>query len=363
MRFMVHGRWLLIGASLGLALGTRPVLATEAGLRASALSWVRDASAEGCPGSVAMARAVEARLGRAVFVSGARAELSIEAHVQRTVTAWRVVIDTSDAQGKIVGHREIESQSESCTEAADASVLAIALMIDPDALAAPVPAPVPAPALTPAPTSTPAPASTPPPAPTLPRATEPLPAKRPAPPPGPFRGAFALSVPFVVGLLPGVAPGITARFLAVPPGSWLGVELEGSYFFPESTQARTEAGSGARTEAGSDFSLFSAGASLCAVPRARPGLTLDGCAGGVVGMLRSHAYGFDDLHDGSSLLVNLVGSGQLTFPLWGPLRALTRVDLHVPLQRDRFEANKRAIEVFRVSSLAAALEIGAAIEF
>jgi hypothetical protein len=82
-------------------------------------------------------------------------------------------------------------------------------------------------------------------------------------------------------------------------------------------------------------------------------------------MLRSRPYGFDDLRDGNSLLVNLVGSGQLTLPLWGRFRALTRVDLLVPLRRDRFEVRRgtETLEVFRASSLAAAVEIGAAVEF
>lgn len=82
-------------------------------------------------------------------------------------------------------------------------------------------------------------------------------------------------------------------------------------------------------------------------------------------MLRSHPYGFDEVRDGSSLLVNLVGAGQVSLPLWSPLRALTRVDLLVPLRRDRFEAYREAgtIEVFRASSLAAVLEIGASVEF
>jgi hypothetical protein len=109
----------------------------EGGPRRSSLSWVRLPGAEGCVASAALARAVEAQLGRSVFVSAARAELAVEGRVARADGAYRAVLQVTNADGAILGERTLESRADGCGELGEMATVAVALMIDP--LTAPAP--------------------------------------------------------------------------------------------------------------------------------------------------------------------------------------------------------------------------------
>ena len=74
-------------------------------------------------------------------MSPAHADLSIEGRAERVGTGLRAVLVLRDGSGAQLGVRELESDATDCTELRENAALAIALMIDPDAVLRPPPAP------------------------------------------------------------------------------------------------------------------------------------------------------------------------------------------------------------------------------
>jgi hypothetical protein len=128
--------WLLSGA---FCVGIQDARAEEPPPgKTSSLSWARLAGAETCTGTIEIAKQVEALLQRAAIVSAATAELSIEGRVERTADGrFRATIVVAKTTGEIVGSRELETHGETCSELDEPASLAIALLIDPDALSRP----------------------------------------------------------------------------------------------------------------------------------------------------------------------------------------------------------------------------------
>jgi hypothetical protein len=120
-------------------LAATPVLAAEPSAPAAAtpptyaLSWVRGEGAEECPPARALVAEVERRLGRAVF--DAAAERSFEVEVMRFGKTYRSDVYVRDAGGKTLGHRSLQSDEPGCTALLNATALAVALVIDPEAAA------------------------------------------------------------------------------------------------------------------------------------------------------------------------------------------------------------------------------------
>lgn len=101
------------------------------------LAWVRGEGAEGCASQQTIADGVTARLGEgAISTSAAR---SIEAVVAKASAGFRVVLYVRNADGSLAGSRELTSETDGCGSIEAASVLAIALAIDPDAATRPPP--------------------------------------------------------------------------------------------------------------------------------------------------------------------------------------------------------------------------------
>jgi hypothetical protein len=174
------------------------------------LSWVRGEGAESCPNGRVLGAEVERRLGRKVF--DAAAERSFEVEVSRVGDKFHSDVYVRDETGRAVGHRSLQNDEPGCAGLVGATALAIALVIDPEALARePAPANVAAfeaPAPPPPPVPAPTPPVTPPPAP----ATEAEPARALAPlaPPSPVTIAWRAQV--AGGLVPRVAPGFELSF-------------------------------------------------------------------------------------------------------------------------------------------------------
>lgn len=134
-------RWARALTCAALALGVSDsVIAQDAddAPRSSALAWVRLPGAEACPSAQEVARAVEARLGRAVFVAAGDAELTIEGRAEASADAagFRAVVRITDATGAVLGERTLEQPGDDCAALLAPLALAIALTIDPDAAAA-----------------------------------------------------------------------------------------------------------------------------------------------------------------------------------------------------------------------------------
>ncbi|WP_438014872.1 hypothetical protein WMF18_28790 [Sorangium sp. So ce315] len=356
-------RLALVAAALAAALlaGARPARASP-GEQTASLSWVRLAGAEACVGARALAQAVEARLGRAALVSAARAELTVEGRVEPGGSGgWRAVLAVADADGAVLGTREIATASPRCRAIDDELALAIALMIDPSAKlspgappAAPAPAPAPAPSPAPLPAPPAAPAPPPAPAPQVIVQRVLIPVSPPAPLP-PWRVEIGAGLLFGLGLLPspGVAAALRARL--TPPRFW-SFEVGGAVWLPD------EATTGA---ASTRFTWGEGFVSACPVSLGSE-TRLAACAGVRLGALRAGGLGFRVDRSDERLTAGGTLDARLTRRLVGPLTAGGGLGLIVPFVRDTFyyvDAQGQDREVFQMAPLAGTADVLLGVEF
>jgi hypothetical protein len=112
------------------------------------LRW--SAPEPGCIQAAPLARAVEARLGRAAF--GSEPEFLIDGVLERgRPSGWKAVLTLVDGEGTVLGSREVSTPEEACTAIEPRLVLVLALMIDPAALSGAAPEASPEPELPQAP--------------------------------------------------------------------------------------------------------------------------------------------------------------------------------------------------------------------
>ncbi|WP_044986457.1 hypothetical protein [Sorangium cellulosum] len=335
-----------------LVASARPARASS-GEQTASLSWVRLAGAEACVAARALAQAVEARLGRAALVSAARADLTIEGRVEPGASGgWRAVIAVADADGALLGTREIATASPRCGAIDGELALAIALMIDPSASLSPGAPPPPA-------VPAPPPAQPPAPAPSQPqvivqRILIPVPPPAP-PPPAPWRVEIGAGPLFGLGLLPspGVAAALRARL--TPPGSW-SFEVGGAVWFPN------EATTGASS---TRFSWGEGFVSACPVSLGSA-TRLSACAGARLGALRVGGLGFGVDRADERLTAGGALDVRLTRRLVGPLTAGGGLGLIVPLVRDTFfyvDAQGRDREIFQMAPLAGTADVLLGVDF
>lgn len=330
------------------------------GKRTSALSWLRLEGADACVSTQDLARAVEERLARKVFVPPSEADLSIEAHVRFAQGRYRSVVTVRDAKGVQLGRRELDDSR--CENLTDPLSLVIALMIDPDAAAAkPLPTPEPDPEKTPPPAA-PAPASastsakTPPPLP-------PPPELRPDPPSDtvPLRAAVHLSSGFSLGRLPGAGPMVKLSGWLKPlhaPGVAAGITYGPGNAEPVSGGAEGKVG------------LLTGFASICPIgagfwtPEKR-GYVL-ACLGMELGALRAEGVGFARNSDATRFMIDVQLSLEWSIRLVGPLAFHFAPTVFAPLIRD--DINYRASDgtsrlLFRMSRVGASFEGGLGLRF
>lgn len=149
--------WICATASIACALFAASASAEPEPVR---LAWVRGPGAEACASQLAVVQQITARLGRSPFA--ADAPRSIDAYLTAAEGGFRAEIFVRDRTGKLVGSRELTSLSADCAAIESATVLALALAIDPEAaLRPPSPVVVPGPVVAPAPAPIVAPAPAP----------------------------------------------------------------------------------------------------------------------------------------------------------------------------------------------------------
>jgi hypothetical protein len=120
------------------------------------LSWVRLPGAESCPSAGELSERVVARLGRDPFAANPTRFLEGTSAQQGGV--FSAVLSVRDAEGTLLGTRELASTAASCEPLADAVALALVLTIDPNAiLERPSPAAPSAPQQAPRASATPSP--------------------------------------------------------------------------------------------------------------------------------------------------------------------------------------------------------------
>lgn len=265
--------------------------------RSSSLSWVRLEGAESCLGGAALARAVEERLGRPVFVSAARGELVVEGRAERTTApaGFRAVVTLAQGDGVVLGERVVDSAGASCDELGRLVAVAIAVMIDP--LLPPAPPPPP-----------------PPPTRVVVR-TRRVVVTRPARRWG--LGADG-SLAAAAGLLPGAALGVQGGFLLAPP-RFPPLLAEGALLY-----ARTDL---------VDLVQAYGGIALCPLTWNGRRLSLWGCAGVDVGGLFA-AGRQPALVDAERLVAQAQVSLRAGLRLVGPLVLRAGLHLLVPLRHD-----------------------------
>ncbi|HSO39071.1 MAG TPA: hypothetical protein VLT33_41375, partial [Labilithrix sp.] len=183
----------------------------EEGKRTSSLAWVRLEGAESCIAGSALARSVEERLRRKVFVSASDADISVEGSIgPAPKSGFRAVLRVTARDGTVLGTRDVETRSTHCDAIDEKLSLIVSVLIDPDGGAAEEPAPAP---LAPPPSVV---------------ERERVVVVHDAPPPPVERWRFALTVGAtgLAGLQPGIGFGIGASAVLHPPHFW-GVLLGG----------------------------------------------------------------------------------------------------------------------------------------
>lgn len=290
------------------------------GPRTAALAWTRAQGAETCADVQAVARAVDARLGREVFVSPAHAELFVDGNISREQDRWHVRVAMHDAQGNDLGTREFDeavSADAGCEQLSPSITLVLSLMIDPEAearVAAREAAGTPTPAPTPAAAPVAAPAPVSPPAPREEPSTQ-------------FSlGAGAL---LGAGFLPRASIGAALRF---------GVNFPGiSYFTLEArlVPAMTLNGDSGTSASVSRSTAFLA---ICPITLGPAAVRVRACAGVEAGLTNSVGVGFDTntrkLNFASSALLR----GTVAIRLYENLVLDLGVTGGVALTRPRFTA-------------------------
>ncbi len=306
---------------VAVAAMTLPSVAHAADAKTSSLSWLRMPGADGCVATQPLARAVEERLGRTVFVSASQADVSVEGRIERKAGAWHAVLTLRDANGATLGTRELDRRDASCDAMTEPLALIVAVMIDPEAALRPRPAPreAPPPELPP-PTEKPA---SPPPVEDRPAPPPPRPAPRTEP--WRFEGGAQLGVNY--GLAPNVAPGAGVHAILYPPGVPIGFRGYTVLFLPSEAEK-----DGARAT----FDMLYGGGALCPTLRGR--VNLLGCLGGQLGLLRPRA---DSRGRGISEellpVLNAMAELRVHAPIVAPIAAAAGVGVGLPILRPELE--------------------------
>jgi hypothetical protein len=277
--------------------------------RRFALRWTTAPDAQGCRDE-GLARAVEQRLGRAVFDTPESATWLIDARVARAGPAatWRATVTLQDRDGALLGSRELESEAVDCSDLRDSMTLVIALMIDPDG-SRPAAAP---------------PQREPPPSPS-PAESAWVPRRAP-----PWHVSAEIAALVASGLLPSALPGVALRTIIAVDPRW-SVEVYAGAFLPESVAVQPNVSA--------EFSLVLSGLAGCRrlLQTGQSG-ALHLCAGLEVGALGSRGKGFDAATASTTPTLDVVAQAHWVAPLGGSGLALRlAAALNLALARDRFE--------------------------
>ena len=319
--------------------------------RTSTLGWLRMPGADACVATQALARGVETRLGRTVFVSPAEADVSVEGRIEKKGTGFSATLVLRDSEGKSLGTRTLEKADPACDKLTESLVLIIAVMIDPDAAMAPTP-PVPAPAPAPAPAPTPVPAPPPEriyvPVPVLVQGPERTIREAPA-----LRFDGSISARFAAGIVP--FPGIGGSAVGVlVPRKFIGILGRASLYLPS-----TEAIPG--TSADVSFVHGTLGSGLCPLAHVVGPALLTACGEGDVGLLMARPSGLPRTVNETRVTVSAGASFAASFLVSGPFTLRAGLSGMIPLVRESFEVTLPTggkYEVFRQAPASVALDLG-----
>jgi hypothetical protein len=323
-----------------------PASARASPPRTSSLSWVRLPGADSCVATQDLAKDVETLLGRGVFVSASRADVSVEGRIEPKANGgFHAVISVRDDKGAQLGTRVIEGAGK-CSEMREELALVLAVMIDPDAMNRPPP-PQPAPLAPPAP----------PPQPVAPAPavviTPPVPPARM--PPSELDRKWHLdagtSLAGEVGLLAHPTLGVRVDALLTPP-HWIPLEGYGAVWPYDSVSG----------SASGTFTLAWVGGGLCPLRYLGQRWLFYGCASGIVGAVLSEGGGY---RDGLSPVLAAEIEGRLTLRLGGPFAMRAGVGGNLPILHPSYSAgaSQNAQTLYRMSVVAGTADIGLGLVF
>jgi hypothetical protein len=339
---LLNRRWVVacLGA-LGVLGAARSAPAEPLTFR---LSWVRGVGAEDCPNAEQLTSAVEARLGRDAFSEPASRH--IEGSVVRAGEAWRVQLRVIGTDNAVLGSRELEANGLDCSSIADAASLAVALTIDPQALAQRPERPSVVPPAPPPPEPSPA---FPQPAPReldFSSSSEPGRVPEPSSPPLSPAGEVVPRGLFAVGILPDAGPGMELG-TELRVGRWVGFSLSMAYLSEERTTA---------DEFG--LSLAAGSLGLCFRVLDRPGALLKVCGELMAGALQVVVYHPIPTRPGEHLWLAPRLGPRFAYRLRGWLSLEASALAVVPLLRERFSITGVETPVFQTAPLSLLAGLG-----
>jgi hypothetical protein len=291
----------------------------------SALSVDRAPGAEGCISREQLERAVEQRLQRPVFATLERADIVVQAHIERRATGYHTTLRMTTRDGHELGSRELDTRAAHCSALDDSLALVVALMVD-----------IPRDEVRKRGDATPI---------EVPRRTY--------APRRPWRMEATASGVIALGLLPGF--GIGARLTAAvePPAFWL-TRLSVSGFIPAESTAE---GAGGR------FSVLMLGLYTCPVFLDDRPIGGKACFGQELGQYEVEGFGFADNGSATRAYYAPALQGELDFALYGGWFFRVGAGAEIPLVRDRF-VGRRAddkTEIFRPWAVVLTGEAGLAL--
>jgi hypothetical protein len=319
----------LLVALAGVACGiAAPASAEPIEHGTAALNLSRLPGAEACPNVGELARRVAVQLKRDAFVSPAAATVFVDVTIRPAAPGFRIRILLSSHDQAPPGERELTSSSLDCNDAVDSAALAIALMLDPEALTR-SDEPAPTPGAAPAP-SAPVPVPSPPP-------SIPAPAKSPSATTTrarPVRGQtrLALGAQGAVDQVPGVDFGVSGGLRLGNSGRTHAIEVGLAYLAPRRVEVRAGAGG--------QFSLVDLGVSHVWSPLHRGSWVLSLLTGAQAARIFASGFGFtgSNRENVGSWLVSGTLEGEAALAVSERWDLTLRIGLGLPLWRDSFEA-------------------------
>lgn len=357
----------LVLSSVGLAVCGH---ARAAERKPVGLNWVRLEGAESCISAPQLADRVERIGGSPRFSSTLEAERFIDGSVRPADgNAWLVVIEISDPQGRVLGHRELLARGADCgvIDQAIAFLLAVYLYqrperLDPQQPLAPALIDFVDPLIEDEPSdgsdllsdSPPQPAATP----ATPAAPVREPTQRSSPPDVPSwrMGApvMTASVVGTVGQLPSPSMGLAVHELLMTGLGWP-LELGFTYFFDQQEHVHA-------TNGQINASLMLGSLAACPL---QPFAGVALCGGTEVGRLGLATERF--VHDGSTsqVVVDVFGSGLINLRVAGPLHLRAELSLAAPLTRRPYvlETRNGSKQLFRMSIVSGCAQFGLGAQF
>ncbi|NUO47936.1 MAG: hypothetical protein HOV80_03670 [Polyangiaceae bacterium] len=323
--------------------------------KTASLGWTRLEGAESCTGTRELAEAVEKILQRSVFVSAAQADLSIEGRVEKVKTGsgFKATLSITDKDGKPQGTRELATESTDCHALDDQVSLAVALIVDPDAVLAP-PKPPPEEKKEEPPKEQPKEKPKPE------KVYIRVPEKPKEEEPDPWRGDVFAGFSLGFGWLPEVSPGAHVGASIDPPW-FFPVEVTLKFFTPQTVEAPRDA-----TVL---FYSFQGAALGCPVSYAGSVAEIRACGGLEGGFLVGDGEGFDtELQDVSAIRGQLGATvkGRVDFKIVSPLRLGLATGVTVPFFRDEFvfqAPSGKEVLIFQQAPVAGTIDFYAMLAF